>query len=162
MSRPEGGEGRAVCLCVCVCACVRACVCVCACDPAARGVFPQPRCPADSQRVPVVNSPAFLRRASPRLLEPELGSVCLIPRAPCAVAAALLCLSCSRLQECLPSPPEIPPPGAHLGERPHLLKRPHLLWPPPPQWNDSRLGQSAENRALFTLLLSSAAAEETD
>ena len=57
--------------------------------------FPQ-RGAADSQRVPAaVNSPACLGRAVPRLLQPELGSVPLSPRTPCAVAAALLCLDCS-------------------------------------------------------------------
>lgn len=93
--------------------------------------FPQ-RGAADSQRVPAVNSPACLGRAVPRPL------------------------SAPQSQDTLRSGSRPPLPGLFsLFPLPKFLRlepiwgtRPRLLRPPPPLWDDSRLGQSSEKRAL--------------
>lgn len=97
--------------------------------------FPQ-RGAADSQRVPAVNLPACLGRAVPRLLQPELGSVSSVPGHPVQW-----------------QPPSFAwtvlfPLPKFLRLEPIWGTRPRLLRPPPPPWDDSRLGQSSEKRAL--------------
>lgn len=101
-------------------------------DAAARGVFPPFR-----SAVLLTHSGCLRSTRRPVWGERCRGSsVRLSPRTPCAVAAAPLCLDCS-----LPLP-------KFLRLEPIWGTRPRLLRPTPPLWDDSRLGQSSEKRAL--------------
>lgn len=108
-------------------------------DAAARGVFPPFRSAVLLTHSGCLRStclPVCLGRAVPRLLQPELGSVSSVPGHPVQW-----------------QPPSFAwtvlfPLPKFLRLEPIWGTRPRLLRPPPPPWDDSRLGQSSEKRAL--------------